>query len=88
MKMELNKHYFDGSCAPGNKDHFTNKTFSVGIFQAIPNVSGKGLKRSPAKVRVSGLCSKADMVYFTAERICRELDSGSYSGKKNVNVTY
>ena len=85
-KMEINKHYFDGICKPGGKEHFTNKTFSVGIFQAIQNSSGKGLKRSPVKVRVSGLCSMADMVYSTAKMICEQLDNGSYCGKKSMSV--
>ena len=85
--MEEGKHDFDGSCAPfGREAFFGQKTFSVGIFQWLRKSSGKGLKRGPVKVRVSGYVSDADKVYARARLIVGELDRGEYRGTKNVTA--
>lgn len=60
-------------------------TFSVSCFEYLPKSSG-GLKRGPAKVRVSGRRDKPEKVYEKATEICRLLDAGTYDGPKNIVV--
>ena len=87
--MELNKHYFEGSCAPGGKlpplaYHWD--TFSVGVFEAVSTADGKHIKKGPVKVRVKGLTRYPDPVFAKAREIAAALDAGTYSGPKNVSV--
>jgi len=79
------KHDFSGACAP-ETSLFSHRTFSVGVFQWVQKASGKGLKKSPAKVRVVGLCSCPLAVYAEAAWICKLLDKGEYTGPKRVTV--
>ena len=85
----VGKHGFDGSCEPGStvEVHFgTVRTFSVGIFEYVLKKGGKEIKRSKAKVRVSGPYSKPELVYVKAKEIVEQLDAGTYKGPKNVRV--
>ena len=84
--MELGKHGYSGLCAPGGYGTCPYHTFSVGIFEWIPKTNGKGLKKSAAKVRVKGPASRELEVYIKAKQICSELDAGTYSGAKNVQL--
>jgi len=84
--MEIGKHGYSGSCAPIGSEYFGNNTFSVGIFEWLPKVGGKGLKKSAVKVRVKGPFSRAEYVYRKAKQVCSELDEGTYSGPKNIQV--
>jgi len=79
------KHDFSGACAP-ETSLFAHRTFSVGVFQWVLKASGKGLKKTKAKVRVFGVCSDPGAVYAEATRICALLDSGEYTGPKRVTV--
>lgn len=63
---EVNKLDYDGSCAPCQIGSNCN-TFSVGIFQWLPKLSGKGLKRSSVIKRIRGLTSDPKAVYDQAE---------------------
>lgn len=83
---EAFKHDFDGACIPKKGVISTYKTFSVGVFQWLPKSRGKGLKRGPVKVRVSGLCRASTVVFATARGIVEALDENRYSGPRNVNV--
>lgn len=69
-----------------NKEYTPYQTFSVGIFEWLPKSSGKGGKKGVAKVRVSGDVSNSVNVFAMADKIKRELDSGTYQGNKNVTV--
>ena len=85
--MELNKHYFEGSCAPGTSPYVLLwDTFSVGVFEAISTADGKHIKKGPVKVRVKGLTRYPDPVFAKAREIADALDAGTYSGPKNVSV--
>lgn len=81
-------HGYSGSCAPaaggaGSAAH-SYATFSVGVFEWLRKSSGKGIKKSPVKVRVKGPVSKPQVVYETAQRVCDELDRGVYQGPKSI----
>ena len=79
------KHDFSGSCVPGQGSW--NQTFSVGIFQWIPKSSGKGLKKSAVKFRVSGPSSEKDVVFRKARQICDDMDKGTFKLKtKSMTV--
>jgi hypothetical protein len=80
---QLGKHDYSGNCAPTNK-YCIWETFSVGIFEWIP--AKFGLKKSKVKVRVSGSTYEPEEVYAKAEEICKQLDSGTYNGPKNVRA--
>lgn len=79
-------HAYAGSCDPalgcGNSRF---QTFSVSCFQWVPR-SGKGLKRGPCKVRVRGSADHPENIYRKAAQICKQLDSGTYSGPKTVVI--
>ena len=84
---EAGKHDFTGACAPSHA--FASRswiTFSVGVFQWLPKASGKGLKRGPVKVRVAGLVSDPEAVNAKAREIAAQLDAGTYSGPRRVDV--
>ncbi len=61
-------------------------TFSIGVFQWLLKNNKKEMKKSNSLVRIKGFGENPDDVYDTAEEIIKQLDSGNYSGKKNVNV--
>ena len=85
--MELNKHYFEGSCAPGTSPYARQwDTFSVGIFEAISTADGKRIKKGKVKVRVKGLTRYPEAVIAKAREIVDAMDAGTYSGPKNVSV--
>ena len=50
------------------------ETFSVGIFQWVPRISGKGLKRSKVKYRVRGKHDNYEKVYARARQVCSVFD--------------
>lgn len=62
------------------------KTFSLGIYEAVPTTTGRGVKRSAVKVRVRGPVSQSAAVYAKATAIATALDEGTYDGPKNVTV--
>lgn len=74
-RKEEFKHDFSGNCAPDpNGVAYPQASFSVGIFQWLLKISGKGLKKSAVKYRVRGSISNYQLVYKRAEEICNELD--------------
>lgn len=81
--MEAGKHGYSGSWAGGN---LRCETFSYGVFEWLPKSSGKGLKKSAVKVRVSGPVSLEAAVEAKAKKIAALLDAGEYKGPKNVRV--
>lgn len=83
--MEKRIHKFDGACRPCGAQGF-QETFSVGVFEILPQVSGEGTKRGPVKVRVKGRTSNPDAVYKKAREIVDLLDAGNYSGPKTITV--
>lgn len=87
MNREKEYHHdFNGECAPGNLNYFSNETFSVGIFQWIPKTSGKGLKKSSVKFRIKGFCSNPEKVYDAANRFCDLMDNGWIPDKKSMTI--
>jgi hypothetical protein len=74
-------HGFSGNCAPG-VTQFTYETLSVGV----PKSSGKGLKKGPVKVRISGHTSDHESVYEKARQVVAQLDAGTYAGPKTIRV--
>lgn len=87
--MEAGKHGFSGSCAPDSGHQFRAEhfqTFSLGIFEWVNKASGRGVKKGPVRVRVCGATSNAEAVKAKAEEIAKLLDSGTYSGPKNVKI--
>lgn len=62
-------------------------TFSVGVFQWVPDARGLP-KRGKAKVRVVGKTTKDGYaaVYDKALAVANDLDAGTYSGPKRVVV--
>lgn len=81
---QAGKHYYSGSCSPDEEGrHISGQiSFSVGIFQMVPKASGKGLKKTGAKVRVIGYCHDPEAVYKLADEICLALDNGTYKGSR------
>lgn len=61
-------------------------TFSVGVFEWLPTKDGKHLKKSKARVRVSGPTSDPEAVYSVARVVAAQLDAGKYAGPKTVSV--
>ena len=90
MKKEKFRHSYSGECAPGvnylGPVAVRNCTFSVGIFQWIPKVSGKGLKKSPVKFRIKGYTSDPQKVYDLATKLCRAFDGGWEPSAKSETV--
>ena len=78
------KHDYSGNSTPKSEYYYGNNTFSVGIFQWVPKTSGKGLKKSPVKIRVKGYSSDQDQVYRLADIFCDRLDMGEDPGVKVV----
>lgn len=70
---EAYEHDYDGAYKPTGRGNRFN-TFSVGIFQLLPMVRGKGLKRGKVKLRIRGNVEHAEAVYREAEYWCRRLD--------------
>lgn len=84
--MEAGKHGFSGACRPGGEYPGQFTTFSVGVFEWVPKASGKGVKRSAVKVRVSGLTAQPERVDAKAAEIVAALDAGTYKGPKHVRA--
>lgn len=81
--VEAGKHYYFGNCDYSNRGGFPPGmiTFSVGIFQMVPKAGRTNqLKKTAAKVRVTGYCSHPEEVYKLADEICQQLDAGTYRG--------
>ncbi len=83
---EAYKHGFDGSCAPGSHYSSGQVSFSVGVFQWLPTAAGRGLKRSPVKIRIKGYMSEPERVYAAAREVCTKLDAGWVPDKKSISV--
>jgi len=56
------------------------------VFEWLPKASGKGLKKGPVKVRVSGPARFPDIVEREAKRVVAALDAGTYTGPKRITV--
>lgn len=87
--MKTNKHEYSGAWAPprdGSRFFSQSNTFSLGIFQWVAKDSGKGLRKTAVKVRVSGPTHTPETVYAKADEIVKALDAGTYAGPKNVTV--
>jgi len=83
----IGKHYWEGECDPTNvKNKWSFRTFSVGIFEWMQKAGGKGGKKGKVKVRVKGSVAEAEKVYNLANEIARQLDAGTYAGKKIVKA--
>jgi hypothetical protein len=86
-RKEVGRHDFSGRCESIDFcEASLFATFSVGVFQWVPKMSGKGMKKSKVKVRVIGLAGQADAVYSRAREIAGQLDAGTYDGTKVVRV--
>lgn len=95
-EAKVGKHEFYGELAPpgvcGSNAGISfgslasQSTFSVGVFQWVLKANGKGVKRGPVKVRISGNVGDAKLVAAKARAICELLDLGAYTGPKNVKV--
>lgn len=86
----LGWHDFDGECAPVHHPksrEVPGSRFSVGVFQWVRTVDGKGIKRGPVLVRVAGPVTEELEVYRMAAQVCFLFDSGTYSGPKSVSVS-
>lgn len=66
---------WDGAYVPGSEFMASCRTFSVGIFQWVPKVGGKGLKRSAVKTRIRGLVANPQEVYQKAREMCDKLNN-------------
>lgn len=86
MNVEAYTHGFDGNCMPGNCGYFRNETFSVGIFQWLPNRNGIGMKRSAVKYRIKGSVDRVDAVCARAKEVCAFLDDGGVLNKKSERI--
>ena len=87
MKKKEGKHDYSGACAPEPDCQRTwNGTFSVGIFKWLLTKDGKGLKKSPVKFRVKGSIRDSELMYSTAQRICKEMDDGIFPKEKSMTV--
>lgn len=64
----------------------TMKTFSVGVFEVLPKSSGNGTKRGKVRVRVSGKVADRVRVHAKADKICAQLEAGTYVGPKTVRL--
>lgn len=81
---ERRLHGYDGEWAGGMyKD---SKTFSYGIFPLVRTADGRNWKRGKVIVRVSGYSYNAAAIKAETQRICDELDAGTYDGPKLVFV--
>lgn len=83
---KVNTHDYSGVCSPNPDNYILAKTFSVGVFKWIPTKDGKGVKKSAVIVRIKGYSFNPEPVYQMAERVCKELDNGTYSGTKTITV--
>lgn len=65
------------------------RTFSVGIFQWVKKRSSKegGMKKGRATVRVRGYANNSEPVFARVKEIIQELNAGTYSGPKTVDLT-
>jgi len=81
----VGKHDYDKESAERYAS-FSEKTFSVNIFKWGLKSNGKEMKPLKCVVRVSGspLC-KAKIFEF-CENIVKDLDSGTWDGRKTVTV--
>jgi hypothetical protein len=79
------KHGFDAACLPSAGTCIWD-SFSIGIFQWIPNKDGSRLKRGKVKVRVKGLISQEDTMRSLAKSFAAQLDAGVYDGPKLVDI--
>ena len=83
----IGTHGWSGSCAPGGLCPYRTETFSVGCFEWLPSAKQGTAKKGKCKVRVYGQTDNPQPVYEEAERICRELDAGTYTGPKTIRVS-
>ncbi len=61
-------------------------SFSINIFQWGLKSNGKEMKPLKCSVRVSGSPVNKDNVFSVANHIVKQLDAGTWSGKKFVRV--
>lgn len=81
----VGKHDYDKSTA-NRFASGSEKSFSVNIFRRELKLNKKQMKRGKGLVRVTGSPSVKEKVFAEAERIIKLLDSGQWSGQKNVSV--
>lgn len=77
---------FSGSCEPGKHYCGGMETFSVGVFEVLPKVDGKGTKHGKVQVRVKGPISNPEAVYAKAREVVEQLTAGTYKGSKTIRV--
>jgi len=59
---------YDAGCKPGWSSRSSSQlTFSVGVFQWVPKLSGEGIKRAKVIKRFKGYMSNPEIVYTAAE---------------------
>lgn len=80
----VGKHDYDKDEACKNALKFQG--FSINIFKWVLKNNGKSMKRSNCIVRVKALSLYQYQAFELAESIVNELDKGTYSGPKNVEV--
>jgi len=86
MDEKAYKHDWSGSCRPHGMCYMANRTFSVGIFQWVPQKNGKGLKKSAVKYRIKGYSSFPNDVYDRADEVCKRMDEGWVPPHKSETV--
>ena len=82
---EAGKHDYSGYYGPNTARYWPN-TFSVGLFQWMPNKDGGDLKKGKVIARIFGSPFTPDEVYAEAERCCDLLDAGQELGFKTKRV--
>lgn len=81
----VGKHDYDKESA----ERFSNwaeKSFSVNIFQWALKSNGKEMKPTKGVVRVSGSPQNKEKVFAFCESVVKDLDSGTWDGRKSVFV--
>ena len=81
----VGKHDYDKSSAERYASYDV-QSFSVNIFKWGLKSNGKEMKPLKCVVRVSGSPSNKEKIFESCENIIKDLDNGTWSGKKSVIV--
>lgn len=81
----VGKHDYDKESAEKFAS-WNGKSFSVNIFKWGLKTNGKEMKPLKCVVRVSGSPLNKEKVFESCENIIKDLDNGTWSGKKSVIV--
>jgi hypothetical protein len=82
----VGKHDYDRAGAEKYAKHGFD-SFSVNVFQWLMKTNGKEMKKSLCIVRVHGRPCDKDRVFQVCESIVKDLDLGTWDGRKSVKVS-